>query len=92
MLFIADMVTHDVVLQCLTPVTVLFDCGSALAEAEVEYADKKSPTIYCGFAMADADKLTEAIGLAALTKPAQIVIWTTTHWTITANQALNVHP
>ncbi|WP_255255844.1 class I tRNA ligase family protein, partial [Pseudomonas aeruginosa] len=38
------------------------------------------------------DKLAAAFGLAALDKPAQIVIWTTTPWTIPANQALNVHP
>ncbi len=61
-------------------------------QAEVEYADKKSPTIDVGFPVADADKLAAAFGLAALDKPAQIVIWTTTPWTIPANQALNVHP
>lgn len=89
---LAEMVKQDFVFKGLKPVNWCFDCGSALAEAEVEYADKKSPTIDVGFPVADADKLAAAFGLAALDKPAQIVIWTTTPWTIPANQALNVHP
>lgn len=77
----------------LKPVNWCFDCGSALAEAEVEYQDKKSPTIDVGFEAVDRDKLAAAFGLAALPdKPAYAVIWTTTPWTIPANQALNVHP
>ena len=52
---------------------------------------KKSPTIDVGFPVADAEQAVRP-GLAALDKPAQIVIWTTTPWTIPANQALNVHP
>lgn len=89
---LAEMVRQGFVFKGLKPVNWCFDCGSALAEAEVEYADKKSPTIDVGFPVADADKLAAAFGLAALDKPAQIVIWTTTPWTIPANQALNVHP
>jgi len=46
-----------------------FDCGSALAEAEVEYADKKSQTIDVAFPVADADKLAAAFGLASLALP-----------------------
>lgn len=44
------------------------------------------------FDVEDADKLAAAFGLASLAKRASIVIWTTTPWTIPANQALNVHP
>ncbi|WP_122870623.1 isoleucine--tRNA ligase, partial [Pseudomonas viridiflava] len=62
------------------------------AEAEVEYQDKKSSTIDVAFPIADEAKLAAAFGLASLDKPASIVIWTTTPWTIPANQALNVHP
>ena len=69
-----------------------FDCGSALAEAEVEYENKKSATIDVAFPIADEAKLATAFGLPSLGKPASIVIWTTTPWTIPANQALNVHP
>ncbi|MFP3632341.1 class I tRNA ligase family protein, partial [Burkholderia sp. SIMBA_045] len=65
-----------------------FDCGSALAEAEVEYENKKSSTIDVAFPIADEAKLAAAFGLSSLDKPASIVIWTTTPWTIPANQAL----
>lgn len=89
---LAEMVKHGFVFKGLKPVNWCFDCGSALAEAEVEYADKKSQTIDVAFPIVDQDKLANAFGLAELAKPAAIVIWTTTPWTIPANQALNVHP
>jgi isoleucyl-tRNA synthetase len=77
----------------LKPVNWCFDCGSALAEAEVEYEDRKDPAIDVGFAFADPDKVARAFGLARLpAKPGYAVIWTTTPWTLPANQALNVHP
>ncbi|AYC34335.1 isoleucine--tRNA ligase [Pseudomonas cavernae] len=89
---LAEMVKQGFVFKGLKPVNWCFDCGSALAEAEVEYADKKSDAVDVGFTVADDAKLAAAFGLASLAKPAQIVIWTTTPWTIPANQALNVHP
>lgn len=89
---LAEMVKQGFVFKGLKPVNWCFDCGSALAEAEVEYADKKSQTIDVAFPVADEAKLAAAFGLASLTKPAAIVIWTTTPWTIPANQALNIHP
>ena len=89
---LAEMVKQGFVFKGLKPVNWCFDCGSALAEAEVEYQDKKSDAIDVAFAVEDADKLAAAFGLAHLAKPASIVIWTTTPWTIPANQALNVHP
>ena len=79
----------------LKPVNWCFDCHSALAEAEVEYEDKTSIAIDVGFAIVEAEreKLGRAFGLAALPAgPVHAVIWTTTPWTIPANQALNVHP
>ncbi|UTW06684.1 isoleucine--tRNA ligase [Pseudomonas benzenivorans] len=89
---LAEMVKQGFVFKGLKPVNWCFDCRSALAEAEVEYADKQSPTIDVGFPVEDADKLAAAFGLGALGKTAYVVIWTTTPWTIPANQALNVHP
>ena len=74
------------------PVYWCFDCGSSLAEFEIEYADKSSPTIDVAFPAAEPDKLAAAFGLPALAKPAFAVIWTTTPWTIPANQALNLNP
>jgi isoleucyl-tRNA synthetase len=89
---LAEMVAAGYVFKGLKPVNWCFDCGSALAEAEVEYADKKSDAIDVAFPVEDADKLAAAFGLGELPKPAAVVIWTTTPWTIPANQALNVHP
>jgi len=77
----------------LRPVNWCFDCGSALAEAEVEYEDRKDPAIDIGFAFAEPEKVARAFGIARLpAKPGYAVIWTTTPWTLPGNQALNVHP
>ncbi|WP_355661992.1 isoleucine--tRNA ligase [Halomonas salifodinae] len=89
---LAEMVEAGFVFKGLKPVNWCFDCGSALAEAEVEYQDKKSDAIDVAFPVEDADRLAAAFGLEALAKPAAVVIWTTTPWTIPANQALNMHP
>ncbi|HTH45641.1 MAG TPA: isoleucine--tRNA ligase [Oxalicibacterium sp.] len=74
----------------LKPVNWCFDCGSALAEAEVEYEDRKDPAIDVGFKAVDVPLLEKAFG-TKIQKPAYAVIWTTTPWTIPSNQALNVH-
>jgi isoleucyl-tRNA synthetase len=76
----------------LKPVYWCFDCGSSLAEFEIEYQDKKSTTLDVGFECAEPDKLAAAFGLPPLEQPAYAVIWTTTAWTIPANQALNLNP
>jgi isoleucyl-tRNA synthetase len=79
----------------LKPVNWCFDCGSALAEAEVEYMDKKDFAIDVGFPLPDDQRkrLARAFALEELPEgPVYAVIWTTTPWTIPANQALNVHP
>tara|TARA_A100001391_G_scaffold2326_1_gene2290 strand:- start:37903 stop:40716 length:2814 start_codon:yes stop_codon:yes gene_type:complete len=72
------------------PVHWCLDCASALAEAEVEYQDKKSPAIDVAFVAVDAADFTARTGVEATT-PA-LVIWTTTPWTLPANQAVAVHP
>jgi isoleucyl-tRNA synthetase len=74
------------------PVYWCFDCGSSLAEFEIEYADRQSPTVDVAFAAAEPDQLAAAFGLAPLPKDAFAVIWTTTPWTLPANQALNLNP
>ncbi|MDR2238833.1 MAG: isoleucine--tRNA ligase [Zoogloeaceae bacterium] len=79
----------------LKPVNWCFDCGSALAEAEVEYQDKASPAIDVAFPLdaAERGRVAHVFGLDALPDgPCHAVIWTTTPWTIPANQALNMHP
>lgn len=86
------VIERGFVYRGLKPVYWCFDCGSSLAEFEIEYADKKSQTLDVAFPAAEPDKLAAAFGLPSLAKPAFIVIWTTTAWTIPANQALNLNP
>jgi len=77
--------------QGAKPVHWCVDCGSSLAEAEVEYEDKNSPAIDVGFPVADAAAFAARVGIAASDK-ILAVIWTTTPWTLPANQAVSVHP
>jgi len=66
--------------------------GSALAEAEVEYQDKTSHSIDVAFSLADQAAAAEAIGDLAGEGELNVVIWTTTPWTLPANQAVSLHP
>ena len=86
------IIERGFVYRGLKPVYWCFDCGSSLAEFEIEYADKKSQTLDVGFKSAEPEKLAAAFGLKDLAKDAFAVIWTTTAWTIPANQALNLNP
>ena len=74
------------------PVHWCLDCGSALAEAEVEYQDKTSAAIDVRFAVVDPHALAERLGIAADDVPAGVPIWTTTAWTLPANQAVALGP
>ncbi len=75
------------------PVNWCLDCQSALAEAEVEYEDKVSQAIDVGFEVKDKHAVAKAFGVS-LPGDARVyaVIWTTTPWTLPANQAVSVHP
>jgi isoleucyl-tRNA synthetase len=86
------VIERGFVYRGLKPVYWCFDCGSSLAEFEIEYADKKSDTLDVAFLCGQPDKLAKAFGLSKLDKDAFAVIWTTTAWTIPANQALNLNP
>jgi isoleucyl-tRNA synthetase len=89
------VIERGFVYRGLKPVYWCFDCGSSLAEFEIEYADKKSDTLDVAFEAADHAALAKAFGLQELPgqpKSAFAVIWTTTAWTLPANQALNVNP
>jgi isoleucyl-tRNA synthetase len=87
-----QVIERGFVYRGLKPVYWCFDCHSSLAEFEIEYADKKSQTVDVGFLAAEPAKLAAAFGLPSLAKETFAVIWTTTAWTIPANQALNVGP
>ena len=73
------------------PVHWCTDCGSALAEAEVEYQDKNSPSIDVRFKAVDADAVAACFSAKA-SGDISVAIWTTTPWTLPANRAVCVHP
>ena len=97
---LGDIYKNGYLYQGSKPVHWCVDCGSALAEAEVEYEDVNSPAISVGFKVVDADKtkLIAAFNPPQLDKDRLIgecisaVIWTTTPWTLPANQAVSVNP
>ena len=77
------------------PVHWCTDCGSALAEAEVEYEDKTSPAIDVRFAILDDEVLMARCHHVEEHEgegPISVVIWTTTPWTLPANQAVALNP
>ncbi len=74
------------------PVHWCLNCRSALAEAEVEYEDKTSPSIYVRFPIADGADLAQRFGIDTEDGPTSLAIWTTTPWTLPANRAVSVHP
>jgi len=88
---LARIVEHGHVVRGFKPVHWCLDCGSSLAEAEVEYQDKTSPAIDVRFEAVDAGELRRRFGTSG-EGPVGFVIWTTTPWTLPANQAIALHP
>ncbi|MFC0820688.1 isoleucine--tRNA ligase [Moraxella marmotae] len=86
---LAKIYDNGHIVRGMKPVNWCLDCGSALAEAEVEYEDKTSDAIYVGFDIVNRDALAATAGI---TGTLQAVIWTTTPWTLPANQAISAHP
>jgi isoleucyl-tRNA synthetase len=80
-----EMAKRGYIYKGLKPVYWCASCETALAEAEVEYADKESPSIYVKFPVTDSKGLFPV-------EDAYVVIWTTTPWTLPANVAVAVHP
>ncbi|ERJ13614.1 isoleucine--tRNA ligase [Haloplasma contractile] len=80
----AKMVEKGLIYKGLRPVYWSWSSETALAEAEIEYHDKKSPAIYVAFNVMD--------GKGVLDGDEQFIIWTTTPWTIPANLAICLHP
>ncbi|GGN49378.1 isoleucine--tRNA ligase 1 [Oceanobacillus indicireducens] len=79
-----EMAKKGYIYKGLKPVNWSPSSESALAEAEIEYYDKRSPSIYVTFEVKD--------GKDVLTEGEKIVIWTTTPWTLPANLGISVHP
>lgn len=79
--------------QGFKPVHWCVACGSALAEAEVEYEDKTSPAIDVAFKVLNSDEIFHQLNIDGSSINALIVpIWTTTPWTLPANEAVSLHP
>ena len=74
------------------PVHWCIDCCSALAEAEVEYHEKQSPSIDVRFRVNEYSELLKKFNIEKNVNSVSVVIWTTTPWTLPANQAVALHP
>ena len=89
----AQIIRNGHVYKGYKPVHWCLDCRSALAEAEVEYEERTSPSIDVRFEAVDRADLARRVGVSSLPADrASVVIWTTTPWTLPANQAVALHP
>ncbi|HEU5468302.1 MAG TPA: isoleucine--tRNA ligase [Steroidobacteraceae bacterium] len=89
----ANIIRRGHLVRGFKPVHWCLDCRSSLAEAEVEYEDRNSPAIDVRFEIVDAHDAARRFGIASdELLHAAVAIWTTTPWTLPANQAVAVHP
>ncbi len=86
-----EMANKGYIYKGLKPVYWCASCETALAEAEVEYADKTSASIYVKFALPLEEK-AKSIELSKINENINVVIWTTTPWTLPANVAISINP
>ncbi len=88
---LGEIYSNGYLYQGSKPVHWCVDCGSALAEAEVEYEDVNSPAIDVGFKVVKNEALLKSFGREHKGKDVFAVIWTTTPWTLPANQAVCIN-
>lgn len=86
----AKILDNGHVVKGFKPVHWCLDCRSSLAEAEVEYEDRTSPSIDVLYAVVDGADLAQRFSLATAVADANVVIWTTTPWTLPASQAVTL--
>ena len=89
---LAKIVANGHLQQGFKPVHWCIDCGSALAEAEVDYEDKTSSSIDVAFRVIDSQAMLNRVSGSLPDKPIIVPIWTTTPWTLPANEAVCLHP
>lgn len=89
---LAKVIANGHLVKGAKPVHWCTSCASSLAEAEVEYYDKTSPSIDVRFTAADADAVYSKFGVRNDGLPVSLVIWTTTPWTLPANRAISLNP
>ena len=90
---LAKVVENGHLLRGVKPVYWCFDCGSALAEAEIEYQDKQSPAVDVAYAARNPQAVSRAFG-SELPEGVEVAIpiWTTTPWTLPASLAISLGP
>ncbi len=88
---LARIIDRGHLLRGAKPVHWCFDCGSALAEAEIEYRDKESLAVDVAYAAVDAQALAKTFGVEVGNARVAIPIWTTTPWTLPASMAVALH-
>lgn len=88
---LSKLVQHNHMFKGHKPVYWCVDCESALAEAEVEYRDKKSDSIYVAFAAQDPKSMAANFGIDNQGEDVFAMIWTTTPWTIPGNRAISLN-
>ncbi len=88
---LAKVIANGHLVKGAKPVHWCTSCASSLAEAEVEYYDKTSPSIDVRFTAADADAVYSKFGVKNDGLPVSLVIWTTTPWTLPANRAISLN-
>lgn len=86
------MIKNGHLQQGFKPVHWCIDCGSALAEAEVDYEEKTSPSIDVAFVAVNPEEFLRCFQEGLEVKPLALPIWTTTPWTLPANEAVCLHP
>ncbi|WP_413494386.1 isoleucine--tRNA ligase [Morganella psychrotolerans] len=89
---LAKVIANGHLVKGAKPVHWCTSCASSLAEAEVEYYDKTSPSIDVRFPAVDADAVCAKFGVRNEGLPLSLVIWTTTPWTLPANRAISLNP
>jgi len=89
---LAKIIENGHLQQGFKPVHWCIDCGSALAEAEVDYEDKTSPSIDVAFYADKPCEVLDKIDSKLKEKSVIVPIWTTTPWTLPANEAVSLHP
>ena len=89
---LAKVIANGHLVKGAKPVHWCTSCASSLAEAEVEYYDKTSPSIDVRFTAVDADAVCAKFGVKNDGLPVSLVIWTTTPWTLPANRAISLNP
>lgn len=84
----AELARGGYIYKGLRPIHWCTSCSTALAEAEVEYGNHESPSIYVAFSMSDPGSW----GSRGVPEGTEVVIWTTTPWTLPANMAVALNP